>query len=166
MPRRYSRMRVEPSQFVEHRNKHRPREVSFGKRKAKDSNCKARAVGLPLLQEPRTAVRQLWRGMMKALFAALALVTLLASPTFATVRPVAATAGDQAPPAMVRIHNAAWARTSGSSPRDGSICGRPGAGRRALWEGIRIMALAAASLLASPAFAGWPNLVGPVPKSG
>jgi hypothetical protein len=76
-------MRVEPSQFVEHRNKHRPREVSFGKRKAKDSNCKARAVGLPLLQEPRTAVRQLWRGMMKALFAALALVTLLASPTFA-----------------------------------------------------------------------------------
>jgi hypothetical protein len=29
MPRRYSRMRVEPSQFVEHRNKHRPREV-FG----------------------------------------------------------------------------------------------------------------------------------------
>ncbi len=23
-------MRVEPSQFVEHRNKHRPREVSFG----------------------------------------------------------------------------------------------------------------------------------------
>jgi hypothetical protein len=35
-----------------------------------------------------------------------------------TVRPVAATAGDQAPPAMV--NNAAWARTSGSSPRDGS----------------------------------------------
>ncbi len=31
---------------------------------------------------------------------------------------------------------------------------------------VRIMALAAASLLASPAFAGWPNLVGPVPKSG
>ena len=29
------------------------------------------------------SVRQLWRGMMKALFAALALVTLLASPTFA-----------------------------------------------------------------------------------
>ena len=29
------------------------------------------------------SVRQLWRGMMKTLFAALALVTLLASPTFA-----------------------------------------------------------------------------------
>jgi hypothetical protein len=72
---------------------------------------------------------------------------------------------------MVRIHNAAWARTSGSSPRDGSIGGRPGAGRlmriRALWEGnmrgkVRIMALAAASLLASPAFAGWPDSRAPV----
>jgi len=28
---RHSRMRVEPSQIVKHRNKHRPREVSFGK---------------------------------------------------------------------------------------------------------------------------------------
>jgi hypothetical protein len=50
-------------------------------------------------------------------------------------------------------------------------CGRPGAGRitkirapkiRARWEGkmlgkARIMAIAAATLLASPAFAGWPT---------
>jgi hypothetical protein len=51
--------------------------------------------------------------MTKALFAALALVTLLASPTFAQTAnspTVAATAGDQAPPAMVRIHNAGGAR--------------------------------------------------------
>ena len=44
--------------------------------------CKAWAVGLRLLQElGQSSVT--WRGIMKALIAALALVTLLASPTFA-----------------------------------------------------------------------------------
>jgi hypothetical protein len=45
-------------------------------------DCKQRPSGRLLLQEPRTIVRK-WRGIMKALIAALALVTLLASPTFA-----------------------------------------------------------------------------------
>ena len=45
-------------------------------------DCKAPAVGLRLLQDlGRSSVT--WRGIMKALIAALALVTLLASPTFA-----------------------------------------------------------------------------------
>ena len=39
-----------------------------------------------LLQEPRTIVRK-WRGIMKALIAALALVTLIASPSFAQSYP-------------------------------------------------------------------------------
>jgi hypothetical protein len=51
-------------------------------------NCKAPAVGLRLLQElGRSSVT--WRGIMKALIAALALVTLLASPTFAQTAPTA-----------------------------------------------------------------------------
>ena len=51
-------------------------------------NCKALAVGLPLLQElGRSSVT--WRGIMKALIAALALVTLIASPTFAQTAPTA-----------------------------------------------------------------------------
>jgi hypothetical protein len=51
-------------------------------------DCKAPAVGLPLLQElGQSSVT--WRGIMKALITALALVTLLASPTFAQTAPTA-----------------------------------------------------------------------------
>src|SRR5262245_34480039 len=50
------------------------------------SHCKAPAVGLPPLQElGQTSVP--WRSIMKALIAALALVTLIASPTFAQSYP-------------------------------------------------------------------------------
>ena len=48
------------------------------------ADCKARAVGLPLLQESTSVI---WRGIMKALIAALALVTLIASPTLAQSYP-------------------------------------------------------------------------------
>lgn len=47
----------------------------------------AKAAGLPLLQEPRTTSVHMERGIMKALIAALGLVTLLASPTFAQTAP-------------------------------------------------------------------------------
>jgi hypothetical protein len=46
-------------------------------------DCKSIAVGLPLLQEPTDNRPNKWRGIMKALIAALELVTLIASPTFA-----------------------------------------------------------------------------------
>ena len=50
------------------------------------SHCKAPAVGLPPLQElGQTPVP--WRSIMKALIAALALATLIASPTFAQSYP-------------------------------------------------------------------------------
>ncbi len=70
---------------------------------------------------------QTWRRIMKALITALRCLPARPSLRPPTVRPVAATAGDQAPPAMV--NNAAWARTSGSSPRDGSTMRPAGAGR-------------------------------------
>jgi hypothetical protein len=41
------------------------------------------ATSLPLLQEPADKRPSTWRGVMKAILAALALVTLIASPTFA-----------------------------------------------------------------------------------
>jgi hypothetical protein len=46
-------------------------------------NCKAWAIGLRLLQESMDNRPYTWREIMKALIAALALVTLVASPTFA-----------------------------------------------------------------------------------
>ena len=50
-------------------------------------DCKAWAVGLPLLQDPADNRPLKRRGAMKAILAALALVTLIAGPTFAQSYP-------------------------------------------------------------------------------
>src|SRR5690349_17949279 len=84
-------------------------------------------------------------------------------------RTVTATAGDQAPLATVPVTNTAWARASGSKPTRWPVrrCGRPS--RRPPNNEVHVpqeetmvgklwlTAITAATLLASPALAGWPS---------
>src|SRR2546430_4015344 len=84
-------------------------------------------------------------------------------------------AGDRAPPAMVPIHNADWARTSGSEAHAMAcfrLCGRPlrrppsesarcagenAAQEKTMLRKICMLSIAAATLLAWPALAAWPS---------